>query len=458
MIRKVILAGILAALISPALSGCAGAAPPTAGTEVFGPTPTPEAHWAEVRGSTFYTGDSRITLSAPVDAETLLGELEPFKALRTVIITGGPVDSDTQDALRQGRSDLDFRCDTEILGRVWPWDTKTLSLAGEPRSEADLEELRAGLERLRGVEKVDLTGCGLGADVLSSLRASLGGVDVEFTVPLYGQEYSSEAEEIDLSGIPVQDGAAELENALPAFSRLSRVVMCDCGLDSEEMDALNRRYEDIRFVWSVHFGIWTVRTDATNFICNRTYNRSSLYSWQCRELRWCTDLIALDLGHKNVEDLSFLYDLPHLQYLILAEDPVRDLTPVGSLKELKWLEIFWTRAEDLSPLTECTALRDLNVCYVYAKGDNAYAALSQMPWLERLWCCGSNMSEAQIGQLREDLPDCEIFADRFGESTGGTWRYHPHYYEMRDAFEMYYMNSGEDSSAQPNSRLPADPG
>ena len=70
MIRKMILAGILAALISPALSGCAGAAPPTAGTEVFGPTPTPEAHWAEVRGSTFYTGDSRITLSAPVDAET----------------------------------------------------------------------------------------------------------------------------------------------------------------------------------------------------------------------------------------------------------------------------------------------------------------------------------------------------------------------------------------------------
>ena len=458
MIRKIILAGILAVLISPALSGCADAAPRTAGTEIFGPTPTPEAHWARVQGRTFYTGDSRITLSAPVDADTLLGELEPFGALRTVIITGGPVDIETQDTLRRGRSDLDFRCDTEILGRVWPWDTKTLPLAGESRSEKDLEELRAGLDRLRGVEKVDLSGCGLGAEELSAFRSALGGVDVVFTVSLYGQDYSSDAEEIDLSDIPIRDGAAELERALPAFPRLSRVVMCGCGIDNEEMDALNRRYEEIRFVWSVHFGIWTVRTDATNFICNRTYNRSSLYSWQCRELRWCTDLIALDLGHKNVEDLSFLYDLPHLQYLILAEDPVRDLTPVGSLKELKWLEIFWTRVEDLSPLIECTALRDLNVSYVYAKGDNAYASLSQMPWLERLWCCGSNMSGDQIDQLREVLPDCEIFADRFGDSTGGTWRYHPHYYEMRDAFEMYYMNSGEDSSAQPNSKLPANPG
>ena len=87
MIRKMILAGILAALISPALSGCAGAAPPTAGTEVFGPTPTPEAHWAEVRGSTFYTGDSRITLSAPVDAET--GGWYPAKKEGNRPVAGG---------------------------------------------------------------------------------------------------------------------------------------------------------------------------------------------------------------------------------------------------------------------------------------------------------------------------------------------------------------------------------
>ena len=160
------------------------------------------------------------------------------------------------------------------------------------------------------------------------------------------------------------------------------------------------------------------------------------------------------MGHKSIEDLSFLYGLPQLQYLILAENPVRDLTPIGSLRELKYLEIFWTRTEDLSPLAECTALRDLNISYVYAKGNNAYDALSRMPWLERLWCCGSNMSGEQIEALRAAMPECEIYAERYGESTGGTWRYHPHYYEMRDVFEMYYMNSGEDSSAQPNSKLP----
>ena len=394
MVRKILRAGTgaLLAALALALAGC-GAVPPADGAETYGPTPTPAAYWARVQNRTFYTGDRKLTLAVPGDADELIAQLEPFEDLESVTFTGGAVGPDIQDALRGARPEVDFRCDTQILGRVWPWDTVTLSLAGEPVEEEDLGELAEGLSRLKYVTAVDLTGCGLDTDALHAFADSRDGIDTAYAVHLYGKEFSSLDEEIDLSGTRVRDGAAELEAALPLFPRLKEVVMCDCGPGSEEMDALNRKYEDIRFVWAVHFSIWTVRTDATNFICNRTYNRASLYSWQCRELRWCTDLIALDLGHKDITDLDFLYDLPHLQYLILAEDPVRDLTPVGSLRELKWLEIFWTRVEDLSPLVNCTALRDLNISYVYAGADNSFHALSQMTWLERLWCCGSILVE-----------------------------------------------------------------
>ena len=446
---------LAALLLCLALVGCGRPAESAPGTEVVGPTPTPAVLWTHVQDRTFYIGDRSITLDSPGDVDALLAELSALPALETVTFAGGNVDWATQDALRAARPDLTFRWDTELLGRTWSWETRTLSLSGTSLTEADLDTLRGELFRLPNVTRVDLTGCGLPAEALHALDASLDGIDVVYTIPVYGLLFSSDAEEIDLSDTPVPDGGAALEAALPWFSRLRKVVMCNCGLSSEELDVLDKRYEDVRFVWSVHFSIWTVRTDATNFICNRTYNHASLYSWQARELRWCHDLIALDLGHKEVKDLEFLYDLPHLQYLILAEDDVRDLTPVGSLRELKWLEIFWTKVEDLSPLVNCTSLRDLNISYVYAKGDNAFAALSQMPWLERLWCCGSNMSPEQLEELHTLLPGCEIFAERSGESTGGSWRYHPHYYEMRDAFEMYYMNSGEDSSAQANSKLPA---
>ena len=454
--RRIILMALAAAalLLLPALVGC-GHAAPAPGHEVFGPTPTPKPYWVHVQGRTFYAGDRAVTLEGPVDADTLLAELEPLEALETVTLTGGAVDLQTQDRLRQARPDLTFYCDTELLGRTWPWDAQELSFAGEKRSAEDLDTLRRELYRLPQVRSIDLTGCGLDAREMHALDEDLGEIALRYTVSLYGREFPSDAEEIDLSGISVGDGAAALEETLPLFSRLGKVVMCSCGIPDEDMDALDRRHPDVRVVWEVSFSIWTLRTDATYFCCNRTYNRAPLRSWHCRALRYCRDLIALDLGHKAVTDLDFLYDLPHLQYLILAENDVRDLTPVGSLRELKWLEIFWTKIEDLSPLVYCTQLRDLNISYVYARGDNVFDALSQMTWLERLWCCGSNMSGTQIESLRERLPDCEIYAERFGESTGGTWRYHPHYYQMRDAFDMYYMNGGEDSSAQPNSKLPA---
>ena len=446
-----LLAG-LALAASLALAGIGGSGVSPGGWEVYGPTPTPSSLWTQVQGRKVYLHDRALTLSPPGDADTLLAELE------TVTFTGGPVDTAVQDRLRSARPDLDFRWDTELLGRVWAWDTETMDLAGETRTREDLDVLRQNLFRLPNVKTVDLTACGAGGAALHTLDEDLGDVDVLWTIRLYGKDFPSVAEEIDLSQTKVKDNGEALEKALPWFSHLRKVDMCGCGLDNDTMDALNKRHESVQLVWEVHFSIWTVRTDATNFICNRTYNKASLYSWQCRELRWCTDLIALDLGHKDVTDLDFLYDLPHLQYLILAEDPVRDLTPVGSLTELKWLEIFWTRVEDLSPLVNCTALRDLNISYVYAGADNSFNALSQMTWLERLWCCGSNMRGGGVERLREALPDCEIFYEKYGESTGGSWRYHPHYYEMRDAFEMYYMNSGEDSSAQPNSKLPADLG
>ena len=448
-----VLAGA-ALVLGLALAGCGGAAAPAEGWEVYGPTPTPASNWTEVAGKTVYIRDRSLSLAAPGDSDALLGELAALPELETVTFTGAPVDPAMQDKLRQARPDLDWRWDTELLGRVWSWDAETLSLAGQPLSAADLDTLRDNLFRLPNVKAVDLTGCGLDGAALHALDLALGDVTVLWTVPLYGQTFSSDVTEIDLSGTPVTDGAEALETALPWFSRLEKVVMCGCGVGDEDMDALNKRHGDVRFVWSVHFSIWTLRTDATNFICNRTYNHAPLYSWHCQALRYCTDLIALDLGHKGVTELDFLYDLPHLQYLILAENNVRDITPIGSLKELKWLEIFWTKTEDLSPLVNCTALEDLNISYVYAKGDNAYSALSQMPWLQRLWCCGSNMSYAQLEDLRSRMPGCEIFYERSGQATGGTWRYHQHYYDMRDAFEMYYMGAGQDSSAQPNSKLP----
>ena len=98
--------------------------------------------------------------------------------------------------------------------------------------------------------------------------------------------------------------------------------------------------------------------------------------------------------------------------------------------------------EDISPLVNCRKLQDLNISYIYCKSDKAYDTLRQMPWLERLWYCGNAMSKAQVEDLRALMPQCEMYLEPHAESTGGGWRDHPRYYEMRDIFGMYYMPGG----------------
>ena len=73
----------------------------------------------------------------------------------------------------------------------------------------------------------------------------------------------TDAEEIDISNTPLED-TAFLEEILPCFRNLKKVVMCECGISGEDMDALNRKYEDIRFVWSVELAGMLFRTDAVH--------------------------------------------------------------------------------------------------------------------------------------------------------------------------------------------------
>ena len=64
-----------------------------------------------------------------------------------------------------------------------------------------------------------------------------------------------------------------------------------------------------------------------------------------------------------------------------------------------------------------------------------------MTWLEWLWYCNCPLSAEQMRELtnRENLT---TFFLRGGECSGGTWRYSPYYYEMRDAFHAIYMPGG----------------
>ena len=378
-----------------------------------------------------------------VTAAELLTALGRLPNVRRVELRDSAYTADERSALRAVFPDVVFQWPVEVLGATFQSTDAVISFAGREDLPADAPEaIRAAAGEFFDLRLVDLTGCGFDSQTLYELDTALGDLTaVQWSFPLYGVEVCSTDTEIDLSEHKVKDKGAAVEAALPWFSRLEKVVMCNCGVGNEDMAALNDRHEDVRFVWMVDIEWAAIRTDDIFFTpyaasgVTQTHRLTGL-----RNLKYCPDLVALDIGHCHTQDLSYLAVMPHLKYLILAENYVTDITLVGGLKELKWLEMFQCVTRDLSPLLNCTALEDLNICYIVTNRDNLYETLRQMKWLKRLWCSGAGLTKDQLASLREELPDTEIWCRNGDESTGSTWRYSESYYEMRDAFHMYYMD------------------
>ena len=384
----------------------------------------------------------RAVLRADTPLEELLEKLPFLPELYRVSFAGGAVSYEMQDALTAAFPALSFRWDVELLGRTASSAAKELSFAGSSLSERDVHTLCENLFRFPSLERIDLTGCGLTAEQIKAVRAASGAA-VLYELTLFGRTVSTDASELDFSGIRmVLSDVAVIEEALGEFPLLEKVVMCDCGISNEDMAALNDRHENVRFVWRVYFSGFSLRTDDTNFIAARVRNDFPIYSNDLEVLKYCPDLQALDLGHKNITHLNFLRYVPHLKYLILVENDVNDITPIGELQELTYLEMFWTKCEDISPLQNCKALTDLNISYIYCRPAKCLETLVNMPQLERLWYCGNNLDAGQLEELQAALPDTEMYLAPYGEPTGSTWREHPHYFEMRDFFGMYYMPGG----------------
>jgi len=408
--------------------------------------------WSLSLGGAWYdTAAETIDLPAgAADFDELGARLGFFAGLRSLSVPDDILTAGEQRALAGAFPAVRFHWPVAVDGRLLSSDTTELIL--EPGEALNLAALDEALDLLPALRRVELTGSAVpGADRAAFLDAHPE-LEVSWTVELLGETYPWDTPALDFNNVPLAD-TAEIEAALPYLPRLETVEMCDTGLSNETMDELNRRYENVKFVWRVYFSGYKLRTDAEYFIAASFGDPPPAINNQHLEiLRYCTEMRGLDLGHMYFTDLSFIQSMPHMTYLILAESSVTDLSPLAGLQELKYLEIFKTGITDLSPLLECPALEDLNICYTWVGADNAMEVLPQMKQLERLWWCNTSLSGAQQAQLQEALPECITFFLRGGESSGGIWRYHDNYYEMRDFFHMYYMPGGtngvDDDGAQ----------
>ena len=249
----------------------------------------------------------------------------------------------------------------------------------------------------------------------------------------------TQADYVDISHVDVRD--VDIDKIIERLPNLSRLVMIDCGLDNDGYASLQDRHPDIKIVWEIVLEYWTIRTDAVAF---STYKTTAEEYYMMNEdayyLKYCDELVALDLGHNYVSDLSFLEYMPELKVLILVDnvkekdgETLRHLTDLSELRyctKLRYLEIFANNVSDFSWMENLTELEDLNISY---NSVSSIQYMTNLPHLKRLWMEHTYISYDGYRRLRQMYPSAQIVYDGEGSVDQG-WRTGARYYAMRRMF------------------------
>ena len=333
--------------------------------------------------------------------------------------------------LRKTYPQLEVAYKVPVSGAKYDPDITQLALTW-----VDPAEFSAALPHLQQLKDVVFTGQIPTNPQICLWKAAYPNVRFIWEFELCGKTVSSLDTQLDLNKVKLTS-IDEVYAAIPCFYNMEKVEMCDCGIPSEEMGKLVKAYPNTKFVWIIQIGRTRLRTDITTFMPYKLgFGSGTFDDRHTKELKYCTDIIAMDLGHMPVSDLSFLADMTNMQYLILAECTATDFSVLRNLKELKYLELFLTSFDDAKILADLPKLEDVNLCYTHISDIRPLVTMTN---LKTLWMSGlyrTTWGERQY--VKEKLTNTKVEFNTYGSTEGG-WRQIPNYFAQRDLFGMGYM-------------------
>lgn len=371
--------------------------------------------------------------------------LEHLPDLKTVVLADSAYDEGLAQRLQETAHDLGLDFGITAGG------SRYLDTDREVTLEGVTEEELALLPQLDALEKLHLVDPKAPADSIFALREAYPGVEITWEVEIAGETFADTTTEVDLSAVVIRD-LAEVETQMAYLPDAEMLILGLCGIDepkwgasktkdlaiceieNEDLAAYRDRVrEDYKVVWTVRLGpSIALRTDADNFMPNH-FGVGQLPDNYAYNLRYCEDMVCLDVGHMTLTDISFVEYMPKLKYLILAWTEVQYIEPIRTCKNLVFLELDNSCIRDYSPVVDCTALEDLNIGNTFCDIE----PILEMTWLKNLYMIDGNGGDAWLAS--QALPDTHVVAS--GNATvGGGWRRLQNYYDMRDCLGMYYMN------------------
>lgn len=282
---------------------------------------------------------------------------------------------------------------------------------------------------------VDITVRPYPPDTLHKLMAEFPDRTFRYAITAYNRRrIPMDTQELDLGNTRVKS-MDELNAFLSLLPKLRVLTTTNRPFTDAELTGLYETYPNLETIHCrVRVSHYIVHTDATAFSTKHDPEHERHTNEDLKALRYCHELLALDLGHNLIDDLSFLKNQPKLKVLILVDNRITDLRPVAELSDLRYLELFKNPDLcDVSPLKRCTELIDLHFGHCAVSDISELYTLTS---LERLWLPANPIPQAQVDQMRALHPLCTVNNTSVKRTTGEGWRANsPHYHRILEIFE-----------------------
>ncbi len=419
----------VALLLALLLVGCGGAAQPAEAQE----TPPPEQNVPEEEpprefqlGSLTLTPDTRsVDLhEAGASIEELMSVSDRLENVKEISlgVTGATLAQ--LRAVQTAFPQAVVSWKAELLGEEL--DCRADSLDLRAAADEDVPQIVSALAVLPEVRTLELAPedgvTSLSFDSLSALAAAAPEAELNCRFELFGQTADWTTEKLKYYRTDIGDDGVDLfREALPYLRALDLLRFEECGItDNDKMAALRADFPEKRVVWSIPIEGYTFMTDTTLINAGILLRDDNAYL-----LRYMPDVLYFDIGHyKGLSNIEFVRSWPKLQVVILTLTNIRDITPLEDCPDLEFFECHGTPIDDISVLADKEKLEYLNIANLPNLTD--LTPLYGLKQLKIVRICGStftHVTQEQVDELKEQLPDTFV-SDYGGDpNSSGGWRF-----------------------------------
>lgn len=370
------------------------------------------------------------------DFDIMMQNLPYLRQLKTIQLRAPELSKDQVQFLRDARPEVKVSCTVALLGKEYDVETTHLDLKNLRPDMVDMAcEKLSLLPELTSVELSDGEGNSqLSLKDVKKLMDAAPEVVFQYVFDFYGQKLSTDQQEVIVKKHNIGDeGEGNIRAALDILKVCKRFVLDDCRVSNEVMAKIRDDYRDrTKVVWRIWFGEGTSLTDAE--ILRSTYN---VDDDNCASLYYLEDVRYMDIGHNEwLDHCDFISGMKSLEVCIISGAPIHSLDPFKNCKNLRVLEMAnCIYVPDLEPLRELKNLKMLNLGFTRMRDLKPVYDLD----LTHLTLVHCNIPLTQRSEFKELHPDCWI-STKGDQPYGKGWRYDknndplPWYEEIKGVF------------------------